>query len=571
MNWRDQILKEFPPQMARLTLVADPDSLVSEEVVLQTLRERGYDILFFENSIALRYAYETRCRTHWDQGEPINLVVIMPVAKPELRTLPFDVWWTGRQLSFSLIDLFPHLDDRVVSALDRSDLDALYQSQIQYCPGQLGYKATCDFVLRYVFKIDPDFIKQDTDLLRVLLRRHYQKQRIPELLDQWLIQMLRQNQQFTDWPLEEIVPNREAFFSFLQERWPLFLEFQVAGQIIRDSAEVYLSYPGPTLLPFDHNDVWVYIDNLFLEGMLRPISYAKAHLLPRLLFKVGLHLDSKADHLHRLTRLLKTIDETVPTSEAKYQEWLAFAYRWAELIVLWHQTKLASPSEQEKQFQALQQKVDQRFLVWVQQRYGGLYNQSALTAVMVHHVPRVLARHLENGDQISPGHKAKVALLVVDGLALDQWLILRDALIQQRPNLKFQEEATFSWLPSITPVSRQSIFAGKLPIYFPETIYSTYKEATYWEQFWLGRGLSSVAIAYEKGLRDEKDLTKVEQILSHPKIQIVGLVIDKVDKIMHGMELGTAGMHNQYANGSPNKRSWLNCSICSLTVVFVSF
>jgi hypothetical protein len=25
----------------------------------------------------------------------------------------------------------------------------------------------------------------------------------------------------------------------------------------------------------------------------------------------------------------------------------------------------------------------------------------------------------------------------------------------------------------------------------------------------------------------------------------VGLVVDKVDKIMHGMELGTAGMHNQ--------------------------
>ena len=28
-------------------------------------------------------------------------------------------------------------------------------------------------------------------------------------------------------------------------------------------------------------------------------------------------------------------------------------------------------------------------------------------------------------------------------------------------------------------------------------------------------------------------------------MRVAGLVVDKVDKIMHGMELGTAGMHNQ--------------------------
>jgi len=34
----------------------------------------------------------------------------------------------------------------------------------------------------------------------------------------------------------------------------------------------------------------------------------------------------------------------------------------------------------------------------------------------------------------------------------------------------------------------------------------------------------------------------VEEVLSHPKVRAVGFVM--VDK-MHGMELGTAGMHNQ--------------------------
>ena len=47
-----------------------------------------------------------------------------------------------------------------------------------------------------------------------------------------------------------------------------------------------------------------------------------------------------------------------------------------------------------------------------------------------------------------------------------------------------------------------------------------------------------------KGLGDG-GLENVSERLSHPKARVAGLVVDKVDKIMHGMEMGTAGMHNQ--------------------------
>jgi hypothetical protein len=35
------------------------------------------------------------------------------------------------------------------------------------------------------------------------------------------------------------------------------------------------------------------------------------------------------------------------------------------------------------------------------------------------------------------------------------------------------------------------------------------------------------------------------EALSHPKARVAGLIIGKVDRIMHGMEVGTKGMHNQ--------------------------
>lgn len=56
-------------------------------------------------------------------------------------------------------------------------------------------------------------------------------------------------------------------------------------------------------------------------------------------------------------------------------------------------------------------------------------------------------------------------------------------------------------------------------------------------------GRSAKEVAYQKKLGDE--LEPVAEILSPSKVCVVGLVIDKVDRILHGMELGTAGMHNQ--------------------------
>ena len=72
-DWRNQILKEFTPQVSRLTLVADPDGLLTEEGVLQGLRERGFELIPFEDPIAFRFAYESKYRSRWDSGETTEL------------------------------------------------------------------------------------------------------------------------------------------------------------------------------------------------------------------------------------------------------------------------------------------------------------------------------------------------------------------------------------------------------------------------------------------------------------------------------------------------------------------
>jgi hypothetical protein len=547
-SWRDQILCEFTPRVARLTLVADPDGLLLEESVLEEIRERGFELIPFEDHVAFRYAYESKFRSRWDRGEERDLVVVLRSPSSDLNSLPFDLLQIGRKLSFNLGDLFPDLSYPVVTALDRADLDALYEAQEKHAPGQLGDNATKEFILRHVFEIAPELIKEPQDLLRVLLRRHYSGLRFPAVLDDYLIKMLRQKGLFEDWPMETIIPDREAFFAFLQERWPVFLNRMVAGEVnaVHEATPVYgLEFAGPSMLPFDHDDVRVYIDNLFLDGLLQPVPHKHAMSLAKTWAAYGIEVSPGEDRRRRIEGLLDSIEKTLPTIEARHGEWLHFAYRWAELAALELESDTILPEECRVRLEGLRTRIDSALAAWVLRRYASLINLPPVPPVMLHHVPRFLARSI--GDD----RRTKIAFLLVDGLALDQWIALREVLAEQDSKLRFRENAVFAWIPTITSVSRQAAFAGKPPIYFPASIQTTDKEQGLWSQFWVDQGLAQYEVAYARGLGDLSasqaggGLDQLSELLAGPKLRIVGLVIDKVDRVMHGMELGAAGMHNQ--------------------------
>lgn len=433
-------------------------------------------------------------------------------------------------------------------------------------PGQLGDNATKEFVLRHVFGIAPELIKQPSDLLRVLLRRHYRGGRIPAILDEHFIKILRhksagqpiwtpggrpegvrardgehQNGLFEDWPLETIIPDAQAFFAFLQERWPVFLDSLAKPKddaVHEDAADYGFEFPGPTLLPFDHHDVRIYIDNLFLEGLLQPVPHEQSQALAKTWVAYGIKVSPVENRRRRMEGLLDSIEKTIPTVEARHGEWLHFAYRWAELVALELEPETTLPEGYRERLDALRSRIDSALTGWVVKRYASLINLPPAPPVMLHHIPRFLARSL--GDD----RRSKIAFLLVDGLALDQWIALREVLGELDSKLRFRENAVFAWIPTITSVSRQAAFAGKPPIYFPASIHTTDKEPALWRQFWVDQGLTQHEVAYAKGL-GEGDLDKVSELLSRPRLRVVGLVIDKVDRIMHGMELGAAGMHNQ--------------------------
>lgn len=536
-SWRNTILKEFVPNVAKLTLVSDPDCLLTEEKLAMELRGRGFDLIEFNDPIEFRYAYESKYRSIWDRGDHTDLVVVLRLQDAELAALPYDLLQAGRKLSFSLGDLFPNMSYPVVEQLDRSLLDSLFDAQKKTSPDRMGDNATKDFILRHVFGVAAELISTEVELLRFLLRLHYGNTAIPAMLACRLIEVFENNGSFKGWSLSQIIPDAEPFFGFIQERWPIFLEtLEKPNQVKEDSSAYGLKLEGPARLPFDHQDIRVYIDNLFVEGKLTPVALPGIDIEKDSWILSGISASKSDGEDLRISRLFELVDAAGLSMESRYTDWISFAMKWAELSALIH---TASNAGHEKRYRETGQRLNGLFADWLETHYASLINLPPSTPAMLHHVPRHLARYIE--DQKSD----KVALLVIDGLSLEQWVTVRNIIQTQSSDLILRESATFAWIPTLTSVSRQAIFAGKPPIYFPSSINYTNSEEKLWKQFWQGHDVSKLDIAYKRSLGDGDAEAAMDSLINPAQTKVVGLVIDKVDKIMHGMQLGAAGMHNQ--------------------------
>lgn len=537
-DWRESLLQPFVPGIARKTVVADPDELFRDDQVFRAISDRGFTLIYFEDSVSFRFTYESQFREAWDRGENRELIVVVRPDTRELDRLPADVLQDARRLAFYLKDIFPNLSYSVVSKLDRTYFDTLFRAHSHYARQPLGDALTREFILKHVFETVPELIRKDSDLLRALLQRHYRKQQVPQSLDEYFLSVLDRTARFKDWPLRAIVPDRGAFWDFLQERWPRYVYAQASegGRLAAETAA--LKYPGEFAIPFDHDDVKVYIDNLFTEGILKPIAWVAAAVKAQPWIKIGMKGGADAQEALRFEDLCKGVADNAPVQDANPQAWLKFAYQYAQMQRVWSENTHALKSQHGQQYVDLRQRLNADFGAWVATAYRGIYNYPAVTPVMVHHIPAFLAHRLTQNEA------RKVAFVLVDGLAVDQWLLLKDALSPVLSEATVREDALMAWIPTITPVSRQAAFSGKIPVYFSETILRTDRDEYGWRQFWSDRGLQLDQVAFTAVRGDTGDLDTIEQALDQ-RVRAFACTIYKVDEIMHGVQVGAAGMAAQ--------------------------
>ncbi|MBC7752534.1 MAG: BREX-3 system phosphatase PglZ [Candidatus Saccharibacteria bacterium] len=537
LGWRKAVINQLILGASHFYIVEDPDQLMAEAGIQRILAARNLVFYAFDDSIALRHFYESRIRLNIDKAE--TLVISIDTEKINARDLPFDIIHQAKVISLSLAECIPELFRDVLDALEPEELDTLHAAVSEFTPGKLGDIASRDFVLRHVYHVAPEVIQSSSDLLRTLLRLHYRDIDLPDLLKGRLSELISKRSQFKAWPIKDILSSKTKFFSFLQLHWRAYVEaVRISVHAgVKEPVAVYESFDSgkaKIVLPFGHDDVRVYIDNLFLEGVLRPIEIQNPEQLANHWCLVGISIDVEKQNIRRINGLIKLCTETLPPIDARHQTWYQFASRWAELCAVYH-TQVSIVDE--IKFIELRQQVDIRFTAWMQENYQSLHNHPPIPPAMLHHIPRSMER------DVCASTEGKSALILIDGLAQDQWVTLRNNLTLDYPIL---ESSVFAWVPTVTSVSRQALFTGKAPYQFSKSIYTTSTEPKAWQNYWIERGLDRTTISYDKGLGRDDVVGLIDRLSDH-RLRIVGLVINTIDDIMHGMLLGSAGMHNQIA------------------------
>lgn len=536
--WIDRILKEFPADLSRLWIAADPDDVLLDEQVLSGLRERGFEVLPFEDSIAFRAEYEERYRSAWDSGQVAPAkALVLHLRGTDINNLPWDYLTLARSVSLSLANLFPRLSYPVVRQIGAEHHEALFAAQAKHASQTLGESATKEFVLTHIFKISPHLISRPEDLWHVLLKLHYRESGLPLVLADHVAHVLCDHAAFKALPISELFASKSTLLRVVQNAWYRYLShLGLTG--IRTGESTPEDFSAKIDVPFEHPDVRVMVDSMFLDGLLHPLAVQGSAINIPEWAKVGIVQDPLA--LRNLVADgIKGILQSLPTLESSHRDWANTSRRFAEVLARFHALDTVRAEGLKAAIADIQEAIDERLRNWVSKHYADLPSLPVVKGpVMVHHVPRFLSLQRGLGE-------AKIALLVFDGLAVDQWVQIREAMAKRAPTLGFDESTCFAWLPTLTSVSRQAIFSGLKPREFAETIESTSSEPNQWSRFWQDQGLRANEVMYRKGIKRRDQLTELGTDLSAPSIKVAGIVVDMVDEIVHGAMLGKRGIATQ--------------------------
>lgn len=159
------------------------------------------------------------------------------------------------------------------------------------------------------------------------------------------------------------------------------------------------------------------------------------------------------------------------------------------------------------------EQINNQFQDWLNEHYFAVLHSNPLLGAKS--VNRILP-HLAANYQ----HEDKVALMVVDGFAYWQYIVLKRYLDSQ--DIKTKDSTIVSWLPSITMLSRQAIFRGNTPTM--DYHQSPENERKLWRSYWQGQSVSPFETQY---------ISDDDEFAINEGVKRLAVVTVEMDKKMH--------------------------------------
>ncbi|MEV5114453.1 BREX-3 system phosphatase PglZ [Peribacillus frigoritolerans] len=512
-SWREEVLKKFQNQNSALVLVHDEDYLLNDELIVGQLKEYGYDLVRFEDSVSFRYLYEQKYRRREDEWKLI-------VYTNEDCVFPYEFSQKGFSLSIQIGSIFPKFSAPILRSMNREDFDALFAVHAQY-QGSSSDKETLEYIVKQLYKIPYEMIDSEVELYKLLLSLHYRQKEVSITVQKFLIGQFEKVPAFKPLRLEELISSSAFFYSFIEEQWAILAEeyntFQNEQALER--REEYESHP------FANHGVRRLMNDLFLEGILSKVKGVSAEHLPDWM-KIGIEVEAKqGDIRHKLLHINEKIDGRLADIKL-YKDWIEIAELAAEYK---YNAFESMDTGYDEEAEKVMMKVNHSFQDWMLKQFHTLTSLPPFPSPkMVHHIPHTIQARKTNNE--------KVALLVLDGMNFVQWKQVKNYLKDY--DFSFEENGVFAWVPTLTSISRQAIFSGNVPYTFGNTIKTTNSEEKYWKAFWENQGILKQYVAYQRGLGKEDYNRNTIQALKRSSVKVYGAVIDVIDQFTHHAVLG---------------------------------
>jgi len=500
-----ELLKLFPERAYPLFLAHDPDGLLNDESVLTVLSERGFTLIHEVDSVHLRYRAEN--------AKPylIKTPIIIRTENP-LNTIPFDLWQQGHHVSLGLNAFFPYLAYPVLKQLSPTQIWRLSQSPSP--SRKLGQRSTIEYILINIFELDLEKIAKIEDWVIWLNTYHQKWYGLPELFSDFILACETAKKLPN---LEDLIASKDTFNQFLQEEWSEFINSYAVKET---QAQYIVNFANSQNLQLQ-------IGNIISKGILSPIETSEQHNLPHWALPgvFASNIDPNDLRLVELENNLISITEE-ELATYRWEKWQDLAWDVAEYISL-SQTQ-QNPKADKSHFNV----IDRAFLNWLQARYSALATQILPKPHHLFHVPHYLAyqRRKLNSE--------KTALIIMDGMALADWIFIRTAWKDRNPSWKFDNQLVLAQIPSITAISRQALISGLRPMDFSDSLVNNHSESKQWITFWKNQEVASKACIYER----HKTKAKSDWI-DIPRLEIVCLINNTIDDLMHNTTLGLSDFY----------------------------
>lgn len=166
----------------------------------------------------------------------------------------------------------------------------------------------------------------------------------------------------------------------------------------------------------------------------------------------------------------------------------------------------------------LEEEITKAFKVFIRNSYKGLSGRNSAAA------PVLLNKTM---DYLLMKEK-KFALIVMDGMSVADWQIIS----KEFKDIDFEVNNSFALIPTLTAISRQSLFSGRLPVEL-ENPFNLAKEKSLFIEKCKEYGYKQEQIRYHRGYDIDISI----------KDRCLGIVINDIDDLVHNQLQGYKGMY----------------------------